>query len=291
MINTQQKPLFNHPAFAYFLRRSTYIHIALIGLTLIGGKVAFEIGQKQREANLELIQASVRVDMVAMPTYTVNELKNLSSGVEEAKPEENTPVEKTVVEEKPLEKPLEKPEEKPAPEVETKVDNTLAFEEAKAAKKRQEFLSKLKTLGSKKIESDPKATQKADKGLNGEKESALKNLVLSGNKLNQGTQMYGEGNAAELTAYQAYKSRIPDLVRPHWKLPSFLSGKNLKCRVRVWLSMSGEVTRVAVYQSSGDTEYDQRAIEAVKSAAPFPALKEEYGRRALDGDLVLGFPL
>lgn len=280
-----QAPKFNHPGFNFFLRRSTYIHAALVASTLIGGKVAFDLNRAEREKNLELIQASVRVDMVAMPTHTLNELKNLSSGVEEAKKEEKAPeVEKPVAKEEP------KPEPKEEPKVaEEKPDSGPTFEEAKAAQKRKDFLSKLKTIGNKKVESE--GTQKAEKGLYGDKDTALKNLVLSGNKLSTGTAMYGEGSAQEMTAFQAYASRLPDLVRPHWKLPSYLMDKNLKARIRVWLNMSGEVTRAMVYQSSGDNDFDQRAVEAVKSAAPFPALKEEFGRRAVNGDILLGFPL
>lgn len=277
-------PKFNHPAFNFYLRRSGYIHIALVACTLISGKVAFDIQRAQQEKNLELIQASVRVDMVAMPTQTLNELKNLSSGVEEAQKEEKTEVVKEA------EKVVEKVEPKEEPKVVDKTpDTTEAFQEAQAAKKRKDFLSKLKTIGNKKVESE--GTQKAEKGLYGDKESALKNLVLSGNKLSKGTAMYGDGAAGDLTAFQAYASRLPDLVRPHWKLPSFLMDKNLKCRVRVWLNSNGEVARAVVYQSSGDTEYDQRAVDAVKAAAPFPALKEEFGKRAQNGDILLGFPL
>lgn len=277
-------PKFNHPAFKFYLRRSGYIHIALVACTLISGKVAFDIQRAEREKNMELIQASVRVDMVAMPTQTLNELKNLSSGVEEAKKEEKTEIVKEA------EKVVEKVEPKEEPKVVDKTpDDTEAFQEAAAAKKRQNFLSKLKTIGNKKVESE--GTQKAEKGLYGDKESALKNLVLSGNKLSKGTAMYGDGAAGELTAFQAYASRLPDLVRPHWKLPSFLMDKNLKCRVRVWLNPNGEVARAVVYQSSGDSEYDQRAVDAVKAAAPYPALKEELGKRAQNGDILLGFPL
>ena len=103
--------------------------------------------------------------------------------------------------------------------------------------------------------------------------------------------MYGDGNQADLTAFQAYAARLPDLVRPHWRLPSFLMDKKLKCRVRVWLALKGEVSRVEVYQSSGEPEYDQRAIDAVKSTSPFPKLSEEFGKRGLNGDILLGFPL
>lgn len=240
--------------------------------------------QKLRDANLELIQASVRVDMVAMPKYTLNELKNLSSGVEEAKKEEATPA--------PAEKPLEAQKVVEAEKVEeakeTKEDTSPTFEEVNKLK-RQDFLSKLKKIGNKKIKSD--GDQKAEKGLYGEKATDLKQLVLAGNRLSKGTAMYGDGSAGDMTAFQVYASRLPDLVRPHWRLPSFLMDKKLKARVRVWLATNGEVVRAEIYQSSGDGEYDQRAVEAVKATSPFPRLSEEFGKRGLNGDILLGFPL
>ncbi len=281
---------FNHPGFNFFLRRSTYVHALLVLCTLLGGKVAFDLQQKEREKNLELIQASVRVDMVAMPTQTLNELKNLSSGVEEAKKEEKAPevVEKTVAKEE----PKEVKEEPKAEEKEDPTDKSEAFQEAQV-KKRLDFLSKLKTIGNKKVEAPKENTQKAEKGLYGEKDSALKNLVLSGNKLSKGTQMYGEGNAAEMTAFQAYAVRLPDIIKAKdtWRLPDFLRNKNLKARVRVFLNMNGEVTQATIYQSSGESEFDERAVAAVRAAAPFPPPKEEIGKRAMSGDIILGFPL
>jgi colicin import membrane protein len=284
-MNLSKKNKLILPSFPFYLRRSTYIHALLLAFFLVGGKVALEISEKKRNENVELLHASVRVDMVAMPTQTLNELKSLSSGVEEAKPEEKSEELKA---EKVETKIQENPEEKPAEIAEDKNDPTQAFEEAQI-KKRQDFLNKLKTLGNKKVEST--GTQKSEKGLYGDKESALKNLVLSGNKVSKGTQMYGEASGGDLTAFQAYATRLPDFVRPHWKLPSFLMNKNLKCRIRVWLNMNGEVTRAVVYQTSGEGDYDQKAIEAIKMAAPFPALKEEYGTRAQNGDILLGFPL
>ena len=279
-----QTPKFNHPGFNFFLRRSTYIHAALVAFTLIGGKVAFDLNRAEREKNLELIQASVRVDMVAMPTHTLNELKNLSSGVEEAKREEKAPE---------VEKPVEKVEAKPEPKEEPKVaeekpDAGPTFEEAKAAQKRKDFLSKLKTIGNKKVDSE--GTQKADKGAYGSKETALKDLVLSGNKLSKGTAMYGEGGGGDLTAFKAYASRLPDYVRTNWSLPSYLMDKKLQAHIRVWLNMNGDVTRTEVYKSSGNDEYDQRAVEAIK-LAKFPPLKEDFAKKAMSGDILLGFPL
>ncbi len=279
-----QTPKFNHPGFSFFLRRSTYIHVALVASTLIGGKVVFDITKAEREKNMELIQASVRVDMVAMPTHTLNELKNLSSGVEEAKKEEKAP---EVVKETVKEEPAPEPKEEKVVEA-TKPDPGPTFEEAAAAKKRQEFLSKLKNLGNKKVEAE--GAQKADKGLYGKNETALKDLVLSGNKLSKGTAMYGEGGGGDMTAFQAYASRLPDYVRVNWALPSYLIDKKLQAHVRVWLNMNGEVTRTQVYKTSGNDEYDQKAVEAIK-LAKFPPLKEEFAKKALNGDILLGFPL
>jgi colicin import membrane protein len=277
-----EAPKFTHPSFSAFLRRSTYVHAFLILCTLLGGKVAYDLEQKTRDANLQLIQASVRVDMVAMPTNTLNELKNLSSGVEEAKPE--TP--EVVKEAAKVETKVEPKEE---PKVVDKTpDTSPAFEEAAQAKKRQDFLSKLKTLGNKKV--DSKGEQKAEKGLNGEKTSAIKNLVLSGNKLSKGTSIYGEGAGRDMTALQIYVSRLPEFVRPNWNIPTYLSGKNLTAQVQIWLNINGEVTRAVVRKSSGESEFDQRALEAIK-AARFPPLKEEFAARAQSDGVLLGFPL
>lgn len=270
--------------FPFYVRRSFYVHIALLSLTLIGGKVAIEQRKLFQQKNLQLVEASVRVDVVSMPKFTINELKNVSSGVEEAKKEEAAPVTET---------PKEVVKEEPKPKEEPKVEEKTAgptFEEASKEKKRQDFLSKLKAISTKKVNGT--GDVKAEKGVGGEKSSALKDLVLAGNKLSTGTSIVGSGNTAEMTAFQLYVSKLPDRVRPHWRLPSFLlEKKNLKCRVRIWLNINGALTNAEIYQSSGESEYDQRALEAVRSASPFPKLKEEYGRRALNGDIVLGFPL
>lgn len=282
-MSTAKELKLNQKAFPFYLRRSSYLHLLLIAFFLFGGKIALEISEKQRNENLELVQASVRVDMVAMPTYTLNELKNISSGVEEAKPEvDNDKIETNV------KKESDEPEVKETALDPKKVDNSLTFEEAQI-KKRQDFLSKLKSLGNKKIES--KGNINAEKGLSGDKTSALKNLLLSGNKLSKGVQIYGEGNGGDLTAFQIYASKIPSIVRNYWNLPQYLlTNTKLKCRVRVWISKEGEILKTKVIESSGEEEFDNRAIEAVK-ASTFPPPNEEFVKNAIEGNLVLGFPL
>jgi colicin import membrane protein len=268
--------------FPFYLRRSFYIHSGLLALTLIGGKIAIEQHRLIAIKNMQLIEASVRVDVVAMPKLTINELKNMSSGADDAAKEVASDLSKST--EKEISKVDNKNEDNAV-----KVDNSESLLQAEKEKKRKDFLGKLKSLSKKSI--DGNGDQKnVEKGANGEKSSALKELVLQGNKLSSGTAIYGSGNSEGLTAFQMYVSKLPDRVRPHWRLPSFLLDKKLKCRIRVWLNNDGELTHSEVYQSSGEPEYDQRAIEAIRSAK-FPPIKDEFEKRASNGDIVLGFPL
>jgi TonB family protein len=278
----------NHllPSFSFFVRRSFYLHLAILIFAISGGKVILEQKKLLRDKNIELIEASVKVDMVAMPKYTLNELQNISSGVDEVKPTEVKKVEEPKVEPK-----VEKKIEEIKPLDEAKNNELALLEEKKASeKKHSSFLNKLKEISNQKIKS--KGNQKAEKGLGGEKNTAFKELILAGNKLSNGTAITGSGKTADMTAFQIYVSKLPDRVRPHWKLPTFLlTKKELKCRIRIWLNLSGELKAAEVYQTSGVAEFDQRAIEAVRSASPFPKLQEDFGKRAQNGDIVLGFPL
>lgn len=277
--------------FQFYLRNSFFIHFAVVFLSLLTGKVAFDLTENLKEKNLELVQASVRVDMVAMPKHTLKELQNLSSGTEEAIKEEGpTPEEITAKEN----------EEKALLEAEARAKEAeeLALLEAKkekdakdTEKKKQDFKNMLKKLSEKKIDAKDSGVAKTEKGLYGKESSALKELVLAGNKVSQGVSIYGSGNAQAMTAFQVYIAKLPEYIRPHWRLPSFLLQKGLKCRVRVWLNIDGSLKRAEIYQSSGDNEYDHRAVQAVERAAPFPKLSEEFGDRALNGDILLGFPL
>lgn len=260
----------NNDQFPFYLRRSFYIHMALFLLTLIGGKVILSKAAELRNKNIELIQASVQVDMVAMPKYTLEELKRM----------ETTPAPEAVKEEV---KEVVKEEVKA--EVKAEVAPVASNNDFLEAQKHQNFKSLLKQLSDQKI-----AKKNSSKSSNKEV-TDLKTLVLAGNKLSKGSQAYGDNQGADLTAFQAYISRLPARVKPFWRLPSFLLDKKLKCRVRVWIAMNGQVTRSEIYQSSGDSEYDQKALDAVNAASPFPALTAEFGKRALNGDILLGFPL
>src|SRR5690606_6055504 len=199
----------------------------------------------------------VRVDVVGMPKFTVQELKKLevatgAKGVEEAKP---------VVEE-------------------------VAAKEDVADSSFSSFLSH---YSQKKVKAAPK--QKAQGNENAIDQTKLRSLVIEGNKVAQGTSLVGDSLKQEMTAYSAYAGNLPNLIRPHWKLPTYLLDKDLQARVRVFISSRGELIRSEIYQSSGVSEFDQRALRAIKDAAPFPIPTNEIRTRLSSGDVILGFPL
>lgn len=275
------------PPFFYYLKKSTLMHLLVIGCALITGKIIVENHVNLVKKNLQMIEASVQVDMVAMPKYTLKELQNVSTGAPASTPV--TPLAENVAPVKEVIKAKEIVQEE-----EKKSENASIFKVIEK-KKHGNFLEKLKQMSSKKVivknEKNERPEKNEDQGLNGEKVTALKKLILAGNKQSSGVAIYGSSKDSNLTSFGQYISHIPDRVRPYWRLPSFLMNKKLKCRVRIWLNISGEVTRSEIYETSGDDEYDKRALDAVKSASPFQPLKEDFKDRAMDGDIVLGFPI
>ena len=120
--------------------------------------------------------------------------------------------------------------------------------------------------------------------------TSVETLLLQGNKLSKGTGIVGDGIAATET-FALYLGKLPMIVRPHWILPSYLLDKDLKCRIRIYLSENGKLLRSNIFETSGNIEYDNKALLAVKKASPFPELAENIKKRGIDGDIVLGFPL
>lgn len=266
---------------AFYTRRSFYVHLTLVCSLLLLTKAYDVVQTKILNRNLKLIEASVRVDVVAMPKYTLKELQNLSEGVENGNDNKNAENLKQV------EAKEEKVAEKPTEEVkEQSTDESLTFNKEGKQTERKSFLNMLQKVSKEKVEG-----QKNKQGLYGKEQGGLKELILQGNKLSRGTLMYGDSNGKEMTEFQVYLGRLPQIIRPHWKLPSFLLDKKLRCRVRIWLAPSGELIRAEIYQTSGDDEYDQRAVEAVRIASPYPQISKEYAQMAQNGEILLGFPL
>lgn len=267
MMNSfMQRPL------KYFLGQSIFLHLSLVAL-FIGLTTYLNLSfEERKKTNLVLVESSVRIDMVAMPRLTVKELRNIQ------------PMDLGGAKDSAVNEP---------PKVESKNESKIEFE--KKGKKPLSFMERMKLLSKKKA-LKTKVKKKTTKGssrsrVNSKTQNELRDLVLAGNKLSKGTSVVGSGAGGVSGPFVQYLQQLPDHIRPHWKLPSYLLNKNLQCRIRIFLSESGRLLKAEVFQSSGLDEYDNKALEAVKNSSPFPSLAREFRIKGTNGDIVLGFPL
>lgn len=210
----------------------------------------------------KMLKSSVRVDVVGMPKYTFQELKEL---------------EKAYADQGDAEKDIK---EKTKPDVIN--DDDIAIE--KTSKVNLKNL--LGNYGKKQIK---KSKSKKKKGKIKVKD--LKSLVLEGNKISSGSSIVGDNSAEIQTEFEKYVQGLPDLVRKFWRLPSYLKEQELNCRVRIFVDSEGRVIRKVIAESSGSDEFDLKALSAIDLASPFPKPEPIILRKLVRGDVYLGFPL
>lgn len=147
------------------------------------------------------------------------------------------------------------------------------------------FKDLVKKLGQKEVFFEEKKKKKKNY-------EGLKKLLLAGNKISTGHKAIGQGQGKKIQKdWHQYITGLPDLVRPYWKLPSYLMQEKLNCRIQVFINSRGELVRSVIVQKSGSEEFDQRATQSIMRAAPFPPPRPLIVSRLLKGDAILGFPL
>ncbi len=266
----------NENSFNKFLIYSVSSHVSLL-LIIIIAKVISGFIFGMNKMTLNLAQSSIRVDVVAMPTLSLKELRALESEINETKIEES----KTEKVEKTIE---EKNEE----------TSKLEYLKEQEQKDKKEFLSLLKDLGKTKLNNKAEAPSKGKSklALDNKMKQELQKLVIAGNKVSKGSSLTGETiSDKEASEFNSYIVKLPDIIRPYWQLPSYLKDQDLKCRIRVHLSPDGAIIKTTIYESSGNEDYDLRALKSIQAAAPFPFVTPEIVDRVKTGDIVLGFPL
>jgi TonB family protein len=211
-----------------------------------------------------------------MPTLTLKEMQALELKDEKAEPPAPAK-EITTAEDKPL------PENK---------DDFIDNQE----KPQASFSDMLKKLGGrandKKLPIKKNDNTSKGKGkLDSKSKQELSQLLVAGNKLSQGTALVGDSEAQDLTELEKYAASLPEKIKTFWRLPSYLMDQPLNCRVRVYIAPDGRLLNAVLFSSSGNAEFDQRAIQSIQQSAPFSPPENSYKDRAARGDIVLGFPL
>ena len=256
---------------------SVVFHALLITTGIIMSHDSYQ--QKQEKLLLikkknRIVESAVRVDVVSMPKLTVKELKQIKrvAPAEVAKPADVKPVE-------------------------VKKANPKQEEAASA-----DFQNLLKTLSQEKIDlkkvkkkSKPKVKEKTKEEIAREKQrrDELKKLVLEGNKISQGNQVFSNKTTSikQKQNLEVYAQNMTTLIQPYWSLPNHLLKKDLSCQIRVYISENGDLLKSVVYKKSGNNEFDQRAVLAVERAAPFGIPPREIRSSLVNGEILLGFPL
>ncbi len=249
---------------------SCVVHVCLLGLAATAGKY---IGTIWKTNDIEIIRSSVRVDVVGMPKFTIQELKEMEKNAVDL-PKEPEAV-----------KSPDKVEAKPEESEDVIKKNDLVIEEAAKEKKKKNFLSSLSNYAKKDVKKDTKKGAK-----DGKANENLKALALEGNRISQGTALTGDYSDQENSEFGGYVQTLPGTIRPYWKLPSHLLSRDLRCRIKIYLNVNGSLMKTELMESSGDPEFDERAIRAIKQSN-FPKPSESVGKRLTNSGIILGFPL
>jgi hypothetical protein len=242
-------------------------HLALFLLAFAGGELVSKVFKSN---DVEIIRSSIRVDVVGMPKFTVQELKKM-----EAEP---------VIESRPEVVKGAKEETKTEAEDVIKKDDLVIQEESK--KKKASFLNLLNDYSSKKVSA--KSEKKGERS--GSSDKNLDSLIIEGNRLSKGSALVGDYTDEQNSEFSAYVQNIPGVIRPFWKLPTYLLEKNLRCRIKIFLSSEGKLLKLELQESSGVAEFDSRAEKAVRDAT-FPRPSDIVGTRLTNSGIILGFPI
>ena len=225
------------------------------------------------KSDQKVIREFVQVDLVGMPRFTIKELKKMSPDVDLSKA----------------------PSIKPKNEISSN-DESLEnsnIEQSKQGNSLQNFLS---TMSKKKLPKykpvENSLNKKKSKGQGSVRRlGKLERLALEGNSLSRGAVSVGQNTGFSDDDYQIYISSIPSQVRPYWSLPSYLSDKNLRARVKIRLDGGGKLISLELVESSGVEEFDQRALQSVKSVKIFTTPSKSIRELLAIKGVILGFPL
>ena len=245
-------------------------HALLVLVAWFGGSTIMKI--MGVNDNVEIIRSSVRVDVVGMPKFTVKELKAMQA--------------------EPVAKPEPEPqgakvEEKPKDTAEDVINKgDLVIQEKGEVKKKTSFMNLVSDYSSKKVSASDRK-----KGAKNSANKDLDSLIIEGNRLSKGGALVGDYSDADQTELSAYVQALPELVRVHFKLPGYMMDKGYKCRIAVYLSPAGTVIKKDVIESSGNDDYDARALAAIDNASPFPKPSATVAPRLSNSGIILRFPL
>ncbi|MFG1505279.1 TonB family protein [Halobacteriovorax sp. ZH5_bin.2] len=220
-----------------------------------------------KRANLDKVRVigkAIKVDVVAMPKMTYQELKKMTPP-----PQEQVEVVK------------EKAKD-------TGGSDKAILEKATKQKSLKDMLSK---FANRNVKTDTKTKQNAKPKKIIEDTTDYSNIIAAGNKLSEGSSYTGTGSAQAQGDFDNYVISVMEAVRKHWRLPAYLANLELSCHVQVFINSQGKLLEYKIIKSSGNAEYDSKAVGSIRAVGSFPRPKKEITNRLVAGELVLAFPI
>ena len=100
----------------------------------------------------------------------------------------------------------------------------------------------------------------------------------------------GEGNGESTgPTVNPYFVNIKDLVRTYWQIPTWLKSEGLNTQITIKIGDDGQLTHIQITKTSGNSDFDKLAYQAVKNSSPFTppplAVKD-----IVENGVILSFP-
>lgn len=266
--------LFSNRKKDYFLELSIGGHLCVMFLLFFGKNVSnFLFSENEHQ----IIEEVIKVDVVGLPKLTLKELQDLKRSFEENEKQIELEANKKKLEEV-------KPEKIEIDKNQESIKNDTLVE-----KSNLDGLDLIKKLSNKKTNVQPikKFEKKGKKGIGS---ANLNNLILEGNKISKGNSIKGRYQA-DVAIFDQYALNLPNVIRPFWKIPSYLENTNLNARVIIYINSDGQVYMKKFLQKSGNDDFDNRVIKSIENAGPFPVPDDEIRDRLRSEGIILGFPL
>lgn len=220
-------------------------------------------------------QSAVRVDIVGLPDkYTPQTLPTEEPSPAKELKEKSEPLKEI---QKEVVKEISKQKEKEIKSVEFKKDNE-AINLDKLKHKEKDAINKLKALSAlDKIKDDVSKENK---------KKTSSSTKIKGNILSAGTALTGLNKLQ----HETYIESLDAHIKQNWALPEWLAKKNLRAQIKIKIDESGNIISKQIVKSSGNSSYDDVAMDTVVRSAPFPKPPEKFIDILSNDGILIGFP-
>lgn len=205
-----------------------------------------------------LIQSAVRVDMVGLPDLPTSSPPPPAAPEPKPEPKPEPPPPPPKPEPAPQPKPKPEPQPKPKP----KPEPQRTEETAQAQRRALERLQAQQAIERMQQEAQARAAQEQQAA----QQRQAQEPTFRGNVIATGSSFTG----LERLDYERYYDDLKIHLQNHWDLPQWLADAGFRASVVVKIDERGYVTFREIYESSGNSTFDNSALSAVQSASPFP---------------------